>query len=74
MSKVRDQPKKESSELLVIKFLGWGFFGCLFLAGVAMIFNHADQLQIWTHLATFLAGCLAGALGTRVHPISKSES
>lgn len=66
-------PKKESSELLAIKFLGWGFIGCLGLAGVSMITNHSDQLQIWSHLATFLAGCLAGALGTRVHPLSKNE-
>ena len=60
-------PKEESSELLIIKFLGYGFFASLGISGVLAVMN-SEQLSIFTHLTIGLAGALIGIIKSRYNP------
>lgn len=71
MPNTKNSPKKESSELLIIKFLGWGLILSIIISALAMMTGHTEQSQVWTHIVTFMAGGLAGIVGARVHPIGK---
>ncbi len=58
-------PKDESSELLIIKFLGYGFFATLGISGFLAAIN-SEQLSIFTHLAIGLAGALIGIIKSKI--------
>jgi len=60
-------PKDESSELLIIKFLGYGFFASLGISGVLAAVN-SEQLSVFTHLTMGLGGALVGIIKSRYNP------
>ena len=69
---VLDLPKSkppigESSELLIIKFLGYGFLATLVISGILAGIN-SEQLSIFTHLAMGLGGALVGIIKSRYNP------
>ena len=58
-------PKGESSELLIIKFLGYGFFASLGISAILAVIN-SEQLSIFTHLTIGLAGALIGIIKSKI--------
>lgn len=60
-------PKSEASELLIIKFLGYGFIVSLVISGILAGIG-AEQLLVFTHLTTVLGGALVGIIKSRYSP------
>ena len=57
-------PKDQSSKLLIIKFIGYGFLSTLGISGILAGIG-SPQLSIFTHLSMALGGTLAGSIGLR---------
>lgn len=60
-------PKSEASELLIIKFLGYGFIISLAISGILAGID-AEQLFVFTHLTMVLGGALVGIIKSRYSP------
>ena len=60
-------PINESSELLIIKFLGYSLIVLLAISGILATVD-SDHLSIFTHLATVIIGALAVSLKARYSP------
>jgi len=59
-------PIKESSELLIIKFLGYGFLLTIGAAiGIAVFIPESQHLYFFTHLSVALGSLLAGIIKGR---------
>ena len=62
-------PISESSELLIIKFLGYALIVLLAISGYLAAIN-SEHLTIFSHLATVIVGALAVSLKSRYSPPS----
>ena len=60
-------PINESSELLIIKFLGYALIVLVIMSGILAAVN-SEHLTIFTHLATVIVGALAVSLKSRYNP------
>jgi hypothetical protein len=60
-------PINQSSELLIIKFLGYSLIALLVISGILAALN-SEHLSIFSHLATVIIGALAVSLKARYNP------